>query len=89
MKPRGSAAAVKDEPTPGSHKRTRATVPPLSREQIVQAIKEAGGVVGGSSGAAARLGLKRTTLLAHMKRLAIDPRTVIDTYDSVTAPVTS
>lgn len=76
LKARGSAAARNADPTTPSPKRLRAIVPPLSREQVVQALKEAGGVVGGSDGAAARLGLKRTTLIAQMKRLGIDPRTV-------------
>jgi PAS domain S-box-containing protein len=72
-----SAPRSEASPTLG-HKRTRASVPLLSREQVVQALQEAGGRVGGPGGAAARLGLKRTTLIAHMKRLAIDRRTVIN-----------
>jgi formate hydrogenlyase transcriptional activator len=66
------------QPAPQIRKRTRAIIPSLSREQIVRALQEAGGRVGGADGAAARLGLKRTTLIAHLKRLAIDPHTVID-----------
>ena len=50
-------------------KRVRSTVPPLTLEQIEQALRESGGRVGGVDGAAARLGLKRTTLIAQMKRL--------------------
>jgi PAS domain S-box-containing protein len=57
--------------------RVRSKVPRLDRDQVVQALKDAGGRVGGAHGAAARLGLKRTTLIAHMKRLDIDPRSVI------------
>ena len=38
---------------------------------ILQALKAAGGMIGGSQGAAARLGLKRTTLVSKMKRLGI------------------
>jgi hypothetical protein len=34
---------------------------------------ETGGVVGGSNGAAARLGLPRTTLISKMRRLGINP----------------
>ncbi len=63
---------------PAPRKRIRANVPPLNRDQIVRALQEAGGRVGGADGAAARLGLKRTTLIAHLKRLAIDPQTVIN-----------
>jgi len=42
-----------------------------TRIVILQALQAAGWVVGGTDGAAARLGLKRTTLLAKMKRLGI------------------
>jgi formate hydrogenlyase transcriptional activator len=41
------------------------------RDRIIRALKEADGVVGGPGGAAARLGLKRTTLQARMKKLNI------------------
>jgi PAS domain S-box-containing protein len=58
-------------------KRSRTAVPTLSRKQIIEALTESRGRVGGSAGAAARLGLKRTTLIAQMKRLGVDPRTVI------------
>jgi transcriptional regulator with GAF, ATPase, and Fis domain len=38
---------------------------------ILRTLEQAGWVVGGPSGAAAKLGLKRTTLLARMRRLGI------------------
>ena len=41
------------------------------RELILQALKEASGVIGGASGAASRLGMKRTTLYSTMKKLKI------------------
>jgi formate hydrogenlyase transcriptional activator len=41
------------------------------RAVILQALEETGWVIGGSIGAAARLGLKRTTLTYKMKRLGI------------------
>jgi formate hydrogenlyase transcriptional activator len=44
------------------------------RDQMVRALIEAKGRVGGPDGAAARMRLKRTTLLARMKRFGIDPR---------------
>jgi formate hydrogenlyase transcriptional activator len=74
----GKAAATprSKEPAVPARKRMRTNVPTLNREQVVQALREADGRVGGSEGAAARLGLKRTTLIAHMKKLGIDPRTV-------------
>jgi formate hydrogenlyase transcriptional activator len=41
------------------------------RALILQALHEAGWIVGGPRGAAARLGLKRTTLIAKMNKLGI------------------
>jgi transcriptional regulator with GAF, ATPase, and Fis domain len=44
----------------------------VERALIVQALVEVGWVVGGGNGAAAKLGLKRTTLLHRMKKLQIE-----------------
>ena len=44
------------------------------RDAIVRALTEAKGRVGGTDGAAARMGINRTTLLARMKKFGIDPR---------------
>ena len=41
------------------------------REQVLRALVESGGKVGGTGGAAARLGMPRTTLQARMKKLNI------------------
>lgn len=41
------------------------------REHILRALRDTGGVIGGPAGAAARLGLKRTTLHFKMKKLGI------------------
>jgi len=38
---------------------------------ILETLRESGGMIGGPGGAAARLGLKRTTLVSKMKRLGI------------------
>jgi DNA-binding NtrC family response regulator len=38
---------------------------------ILQTLRAAGGMIGGPQGAAARLGLKRTTLVSKMKKLGI------------------
>ncbi len=43
------------------------------RDEIVRALTEAKGRVGGADGAAARMGMNRTTLLARMKKLGINP----------------
>lgn len=44
------------------------------REEIVRALTDSKGRVGGDDGAAARLGLNRTTLLSRMKKFGLDPR---------------
>ena len=44
------------------------------QERIARILKETKGRVGGPNGAAARMGLKRTTLITRMKKLGIDPR---------------
>jgi formate hydrogenlyase transcriptional activator len=41
------------------------------RALILQTLRAAGGMIGGPQGAAARLGLKRTTLVSKMKKLGI------------------
>jgi formate hydrogenlyase transcriptional activator len=46
------------------------------QDRIVRILKETKGRVGGENGAAARLGLKRTTLITRMKKMGIDPRKV-------------
>ncbi len=50
-----------------------ASLEAAEREHILRALREANGVIGGPSGAAARLGLKRTTLQSRMKKLGISP----------------
>jgi formate hydrogenlyase transcriptional activator len=47
------------------------TLESLQRETIVRVLRETGGVLSGPHGAAARLGLKRTTLQSKMQRLGI------------------
>jgi formate hydrogenlyase transcriptional activator len=42
------------------------------RARILQALKDAKGIVGGPNGAAARLGLRRTTLQSRMRKYNID-----------------
>jgi transcriptional regulator with GAF, ATPase, and Fis domain len=43
----------------------------VERDAILRALRDANGVVAGVSGAAARLGLKRTTLHSKMRKLGI------------------
>ena len=47
------------------------------QDRIVRILKETKGRVGGTDGAAARMGLKRTTLIERMKKLGIDPQRVL------------
>jgi formate hydrogenlyase transcriptional activator len=73
-------------PNPLHKKQTELMIPSLHRTQtssssvtledsakalILETLEEAGWVVGGKRGAAAKLGLKRTTLVAKMRRLGI------------------
>jgi formate hydrogenlyase transcriptional activator len=44
------------------------------REEIVSALTETKGRVGGSEGAAARMRINRTTLISRMKKFGIEPR---------------
>jgi formate hydrogenlyase transcriptional activator len=46
------------------------------RDDILRALKSANGRVGGPQGAAAMLGMKRTTLISRMQKLGINPRQV-------------
>ena len=58
-------------PTRGRARGRSATLRDAEREVILQALRESRGVVAGPSGAAARLGLNRTTLQSMMRRLGI------------------
>jgi formate hydrogenlyase transcriptional activator len=73
-------------PNPIHKKQTELMIPSLHRTRtlhssipwedsdrtlILETLEQAGWIVGGPAGAAARLGLKRTTLLAKMRRLGI------------------
>ena len=61
----------------GSAEKAVAAMPDSNqREEFLRILKETRGRVGGADGAAARIGLKRTTLISRMKKLGIDPRAV-------------
>jgi formate hydrogenlyase transcriptional activator len=47
------------------------TLADVQRDYIVRVLRDTRGVIGGQHGAAARLGVKRTTLLSRMERLGI------------------
>jgi formate hydrogenlyase transcriptional activator len=46
----------------------------IQREEIIHALTESKGRVGGADGAAARMGINRTTLLSRMRKFGIDSR---------------
>ena len=46
------------------------------RDQIIEVLRQTGGRVAGPKGAAARLGIKRTTLISRIKKHGIDPHRV-------------
>jgi len=48
------------------------TLRSAEREHILRVLRETGGQIGGEDGAAARLGLKRTTLNSKLKKLSIE-----------------
>jgi formate hydrogenlyase transcriptional activator len=54
-----------------SHAASVPTLRDAERDLILAALRESNGVVGGAGGAAARLGLKRTTLQSKMRSLGI------------------
>jgi formate hydrogenlyase transcriptional activator len=47
------------------------TLEDAERDHILRALEHTGWVIGGTQGAAARLGLKRTSLVSRMRRLGI------------------
>ncbi len=59
---------------------SRGTFSDSTRALILEALRSTGWVIGGSGGAAARLGLKRTTLITKMKKLGISRRSVKARY---------
>jgi formate hydrogenlyase transcriptional activator len=50
------------------------TLAAAERDAIVRALRDANGKVGGPNGAAAKLGMKRTTLQARMRKLKIEAK---------------
>jgi formate hydrogenlyase transcriptional activator len=61
--------AVDQSPNP-----KRSILAELERESVLRAIREANWVIGGPNGAAARLGMKRTTLAYRIRKLNIPTR---------------
>jgi transcriptional regulator with GAF, ATPase, and Fis domain len=53
----------------------------VDRDQIIQALKDAHGQIGGPDGAASLLGLKRTTFITRMKKLGVVPGDVLESSE--------
>jgi formate hydrogenlyase transcriptional activator len=51
------------------------TLADADKAHITATLRQTNGVIGGRNGAAARLGLKRTTLIAKMRRLGLSMET--------------
>jgi formate hydrogenlyase transcriptional activator len=93
LQPRTAPVPARDDQSAHSTRRTpvRSILAEVDRNQIIRALKEADGRIGGPNGAANRLGLKRTTFITRMKKLGIDASTASerdgtssDTSDSPT-----
>jgi PAS domain S-box-containing protein len=67
--PLGELQELVEEPTPQDH-----SLEANERSHILQALRDAGGTIGGPGGAAERLGIKRTTLNSKIKKLGIERR---------------
>jgi transcriptional regulator with GAF, ATPase, and Fis domain len=76
-RPGPSSKKVKSTP----HENLQDMVDWTERNQILRALEETNGVVAGPNGAAARLGVKRSTLQHKMRRLGIHlSRTAFDDH---------
>ena len=84
LQPRATPVPAWEGASAGSRKRkpVRSILTEVDRNQIIQALKDADGRVGGPTGAASRLGLKRTTFITRMKKLGIDANGVSE-HDEV------
>jgi len=60
------------QPAATAAARNISTLEAAEREHILRALQETNWVVGGPSGAAARLGMKRTTLQSKMQKLGLE-----------------
>ncbi|ASA55439.1 sigma 54-interacting transcriptional regulator [Vibrio gazogenes] len=57
----------------------------INRDTVIQALKESNGIVAGARGAAAKLGLKRTTLLSRMQRMGISSKDYLPETESTSS----
>jgi len=71
-----TGAVLNGSPPELTHTKVAApvTLQDAERLHIIRAVQQTKGVIGGFNGAAARLGIKRTTLISKMRRLGVNPR---------------
>jgi formate hydrogenlyase transcriptional activator len=91
LQPHSTHAPAGEDAIARSAKRMpiRSILAEVNRDQIIKALKEAGGRVGGPTGAATRLGLKRTTFITRMKKLGIDPNRLSEGEGAADTPDSS
>jgi len=70
--PRDELGQQKIAPPPTVPGSIRAELKEVERERVLQMLKDTKWIIGGSTGAAARLGMKRTTFHSMVKRLGIE-----------------
>jgi transcriptional regulator with GAF, ATPase, and Fis domain len=74
-RPVGSSAPVRESPVPVETAEARQAERKFDEQNaIIRMLRNTTGRVGGPNGAAARTGLKRTTLIMRMKKLGIESR---------------
>jgi formate hydrogenlyase transcriptional activator len=66
-----TSAPIVTNVKPASHESLQEMLEETERNQILRALEEASGIVAGPNGAAARLGVKRSTLQLRMQKLGI------------------
>ncbi|HVN37972.1 MAG TPA: sigma 54-interacting transcriptional regulator [Myxococcota bacterium] len=71
--PANGTAAAQAAPTTMQRTPLRATLDEIQRAAILEALQACNWVIGGPQGAAALLGIKRTTLQARMRKLGMSP----------------
>lgn len=63
---------MEDDPEPASVNTLDPSLHTAEREHILRVLRDSKGMIGGTNGAAVRLGLKRTTLNSKLKKLGIE-----------------
>ena len=74
LSPGTSLRAPLDELTQGTTRTHLSTLEEMERDHVLRALKESNWVTGGPKGAAAKLGMKRTTLAYRIRKLGIPVR---------------